>query len=772
MWWYGTVMEPCRAQLNSSALAGIRALTAAEPELSRTALSRRVCEDLDWRDPTGRLCEVSCRIALNELERAGEITLPAPRTAIPRPRYRRRNDRRSYRMPDSVIVSLAALGELRMERVTGDRPELSAQWQELTARHHYLGAGPLCGRQLRYTVVSERYGPVATLAFTSPALRLAARDKWIGWDEETRRRHLDRVVCNARFLVLPWIKVWNLASKILAMCPQRVAEDWAATYGIDPVLFETFIDPVRFKGTCYAAAGWQCIGQSKGRGRQDRSHAHDRRPKRIFVRPLQEGFRDLLTAALPRPPVPVDYRTEGQIPWQDVELGAVDLGDERLNRRCRELASAFFANLTAAIPEACGSQAAARAAYRLFRHRNVSMDKILKPHYEATAGRIATQPEGSVVLAAQDTTFLNYSAHPGTEGLGPIGSTENGPVGLVLHDTMAFTPEGTPLGLVDIQCWTRDPEEFGLSEQKRNLPIEKKESSKWLDSYRAASVLQKRVPHVRIISVGDREADLYELFELAAGDPDGADLLVRATQNRSLENETLGLKDSVLSRPVGGVIEVHIPRRGSSPARDSDMEIRFGTVTVRPPSRLGRRPALSMQVVHIIEKEPSGPGDPVEWFLLTTCPVETAEQAAQVVRHYVRRWGIEIYHRILKSGCKMEDRQLTIETRLEKCLALDLVVAWRVFHLTMLGRECPELPASVCLEQTEWQVLCARKARQVPATPPRLRQAVLWIAELGGYMARPKDYLPGPTTVWRGIVKLESMVEGWLLRASMMPTGP
>jgi len=752
-------------------IAQVRRLIEAEPELSRTALSRRVCELFGWRAPNGKPREMSCRLALNQLERQGRIELPPARRRVPPPRYRRRNDRRTYCMPDPFFSTLEDLGELSLVRVTSEEGELSAEWQELTARHHYLGAGPLCGRQLRYLVKSEHHGPVATLAFTSAALNLQARDGWIGWDAEGRRLHLDQVVCNARFLILPWVYVPNLASKVLSLAAKRVREDWLATYGVEAVLLETFVDPKRFKGTCYRAAGWEHIGETKGRGRQDRDKAFAVHTKRIFVLPLRSDFRHILTATPPRPPKPVYYREPSEERWEQIEFGAVDLGDARRGKRLAKVAAAFFEKPTADIPEACGSEAAARAAYRLLKHQSSTMQAILAPHYEATAGRVAA--EGGVILAAQDTTFLNYSAHPSTEGLGPIGSSETGPVGIVLHDTMAFTPEGTPLGLVDIQCWARDPEEFGSSDDRRNLPLEQKESIKWINSWQAASALQKRVPQALVVSVGDREADFYELFERVAADPEGAKLLVRATHNRTLLNECHGLKETIVERPVDDHIEVRIPRRGSRPARMATMELRYGTVTVLPPARLKGHPPIPMQFVHVLETGHGGPGEPVEWFLLTNCPVQSTEQAREKVDWYAKRWGIEVYHRVIKSGCRIEDRQLSTETRLENCLAIDLVVAWRVFHLTMLGRECPDLPASVCLEEAEWKVLTAKYTGAVPEEPPKLRDAVNWLGRLGGYIARPKDYLPGVTTIWRGLISLLCMVEGWRLATMVaMSNGP
>jgi hypothetical protein len=275
------------------------------------------------------------------------------------------------------------------------------------------------------------------------------------------------------------------------------------------------------------------------------------------------------------------------------------------------------------------------------------------------------------------------------------------------------------------------------------------------------------------VSVGDRESDFYDLFKRACADPRDAGLLVRAVHNRTLLGECLGLKDWVAARPVAAVVDVRIPRRGANPARTAAMELRYGSVTILPSKGPKGGPGLRLQVVHILEQTPRNVAEPVEWFLLTTCPVETADQAYEVVQWYARRWGIEVFHRILKSGCRIEDRQLGTEARLENCLAIDLVVAWRVFHLTMLGREFPDLPCTACLDEIEWKVLCKHHTGKVPAEPPSMRQAVIWVGRLGGYIARPKDYLPGAVTLWRGLITLQAMAAGWRLALGLeMPEGP
>jgi len=264
-------MNTLHTKIDPMAVASyVTDLLAAEPKLSRTALSHLVCAHFNWHSSSGRLKELDCRILLNKLAVNGTITLPpSRRPAHLRCRKPRPKTTRSYKLPDKVSAPLACLGNITLVPVTAADKQHSAIWRENLDRHHYLGAGPLCGQQLRYLVKSEIYGYVGALAFTSAALYLEARDKWIGWDDQGRRLHLNQVVGNARFLIFPWVTTRNLASHILALCTRQLPLDWKKAYGVEPLLLETFVDPTRFTGSCYKAAGWELIGRTKGRGRQN-----------------------------------------------------------------------------------------------------------------------------------------------------------------------------------------------------------------------------------------------------------------------------------------------------------------------------------------------------------------------------------------------------------------------------------------------------------------------------------------------------------------------
>jgi len=379
------------------------------------------------------------------------------------------------------------------------------------------------------------------------------------------------------------------------------------------------------------------------------------------------------------------------------------------------------------------------------------------------------------MLAVQDTTTLNYSAHPATENLGPIGSWRDGSIGLLLHDTMAFNREGTPMGLLDVQCWARDGADFGKKKRRHSLPIEQKESFKWLVSFRKVSQAQKQCPETMLVSVGDREADVYQLFELALSDPLGPKLLIRAEQDRLLAEGQGHLWEKMAEQEVSGIQEIHVPRQKNRPARVARLEVGFAQVTLRSPKNEKRRRELTLWAVWAREVEESTKADGIEWMLLTTVPVHTFEDAIEKLAWYTIRWGIEVYHRTLKSGCKVEERQLGNADRIETCLAIDMVVAWRIFHLAKLGREMPDVPCTVFFEEAEWKALLAYITQnpKPPEKPPTLREAMRMVATLGGFLGRKGDGEPGTKSLWLGIQRLDDLSSMWkLLTAIANPPSP
>jgi len=741
----------------------IREAVRSTGHLTRCALSRLVCGWMDWHGFDGRAKEASCRAALLKLERRGVIELPPAREVS----FETRTQAAAQPEPAWLRIkgALSKLSGIALVVVNGDKA-LSRQWRVMMRVHHPLSDGPLCGAQLRYLITSDQ-GILGGLSFSAAAWRLGVRDEWIGWSEGTRAQRLSMIVGNSRFLILPTVQVAHLASHVLGLASRQLGGDWQQHYGERPVLMETFVDSSRYRGTCYRAANWFDLGLTQGRGRQDRARQELVERKHVFVYPLRRNWRKLLTAPLDLPRLMPSVRTQPPADWAEEEFGRCRLGG-RLTQRLMTIARDFWGRPLANIPEACENTTKMKAAYRFFANDDVLFETLLQPHYAATEGRISKLDEGSVVLVPQDTTSVNYSKLENIDGLGPIGTTAEGAQGLHLHSSLAMTVQGVPLGFVDAQCWARDPDEFGKKAQRHALPIEEKESYRWIKSYQAVAAVQKRNPQINLVSMGDREADIYELFAEALRDPDGPKLLVRAKHNRELQDEQERMFETIQAKPIAGYHLVKLPRQKNRPARQAKLAIRFAAVTLCPPQEKPQLPRLEIRMVLAQEEDAPEGAEPIEWKLLTTLAVDSFEHACEKVAWYTQRWGIEVFHRTLKSGCRIEDRQLGHADRLEACLAIDMVVAWRIYHMTKLGRDVPEMPCDVYFEEAEWKALVAYSTKNPvpPERPPGLREAIRMVAKIGGFLGRKSDGEPGTQTLWRGLQHLDLMTEVWRVMAS------
>jgi hypothetical protein len=536
------------------------------------------------------------------------------------------------------------------------------------------------------------------------------------------------------------------------MALQRLPDDWQRFYGVRPVLVESFVERARFAGTCYKAANWSWVGKTSGRGRQDVHKRKEKSIKDIYVRPLCERWKEQLCAPLP------PSAREPNADWAAEEFAASALKDRRHQRRLLQLATDFLHQPTASIPQACASAARTKAAYRFFASERVNMEELLHSHTEASIERIARE-KPKVVLAVQDSTTFNYSTHPDMEGLGLIGTTKNGPIGVWMHETMLYDEQGVPLGLLDVQLWSRDPKKLGQRHTRKQRSIEQKESVKWLKSFRAAAVLQKRLAGIStVLSVGDREADVYELFALAESDPAHPRLLVRAESSRVLAGEQETLWPHMEAQPVAGQYTLDLPRRKGRPARQVQITLRFAELTLSPPQT--RRTLGAVKVRAVLAQEIGAPpnSEPLEWMLLTTLRVDTFEQAHQCVEYYRLRWRIEQYHRTLKSGCRIEDRRLQDRHSWENCLAIDLVVAWRIEHIKTLARQKPDAAPTTAYSEDECRAVQLLFPQHAPSL--NLRTITALVAQLGGHLGRKGDGPPGATVLWRGLQRLQDIAIG------------
>ena len=449
--------------------------------------------------------------------------------------------------------------------------------------------------------------------------------------------------------------------------------------------------------------------------------------------------------------------------WAAEEFAQVELKDDRLNWRCQELASALVQQPDVPINQACEDWADTKAAYRLFANKKVTPERILAPHRQRTVTRMSQHP---LVLAVQDTTFFNYSHHRHTEELGAIGNKKQKQQGFGMHSTFAVTPTGMPVGLLTQAFFTRPvAEPSHQPNDLHKLPIEEKESYRWVQAFEQTMALSPE--GVDVVTVCDREADIYEMFALAQEKE--AHLLVRASADRALvDNEARTLWPKVEQQAIAGYLTVHITPNQKRAARTAKVSLRFTQVQLKPPWRPEQKklPIVTLNAILVREDNPpAGVAEPIEWLLLTNSPVTTFADAVQVVQWYCTRWQIEIYHKVIKSGCKVEDCRLKTADRLQNYIALMTIVAWRLMWLTYINRAEPNLPCTAILTTIEWENLYMRiyKTTQLPESIPTVRQAVRWIAQLGGFLGRKGDGEPGVVVIWRGWQRLQDIAATWYL---------
>ena len=685
--------------------------------IHRTELAEFLCEEWGFEDARGDLQLGGCVKALRELEAAGHFMLPVAqaRTGACTPR----------RLPEAVADPTgvpARAGEVRGLALTLVCSEEHMRiWNEMMIREHPRGHGPLVGRQVRYLIGSE-YGWLGAMGFAAPALQLADRDRWIGWTVEQRRASLHTLVNMSRFLIRPAVHCANLASMLLAMAARQMPADFERRYHYRPILVESFVDSAHFAGTSYRAANWIRIGRTQGRGRQDRARQASETVKDIYVCPLEKDFRARLG-------LPVDAGRSALGPadgleaetWAEKEFGGAPLGDERLSKRLEKVAAAKADSPGRAFcGVARGDAASVKGYYRLIdmpEDSAVSMDNILLPHRDRTIRRMSGQ---QTVLCVQDGSELNYTNLAACTGLGELGTNQTGARsrGLHLHTTLAISPAGLPLGVLKAQCLAPEPRPPEDKRPAVAIPIEEKKTFIWIEHHRDLVAVAADMPHTRLIDICDREADFFEMFDEQRRE-DAVELLVRARHDRKLEEYPFKLFDAVRQTPEQSRVRVQIPRQSARPkkskqqvrpyrpGRDADLAVRFMRVQLRPAHYHADKAPIDIWVIHAREQHPPPNTEAVEWFLLTTIELGSPADAEQCLRWYCLRWRIEDWHRVLKSGCRIGDIAHETAERLRRAIAINLVIAWRIMLMTLLGREMPGLPAEVLFSDVEMQTLRA-----------------------------------------------------------------
>jgi hypothetical protein len=344
-----------------------------------------------------------------------------------------------------------------------------------------------------------------------------------------------------------------------------------------------------------------------------------------------------------------------------------------------------------------------------------------------------------------------------------------------------MTPQRVPLGVVDAEMWSRDPAELEKTatqrrKERREKPFEDKESYRWLQGYETACQLAAEAPNTQVVCVSDSEGDIYECFLAGVGEETPrAEWIVRGCQDRALaEGDEKNLLALLECQAPLGTMTVQVSKReattGNGRKRQQPRQSREAVVTVRAVRTLLRAPyrpdgklaPVYVNSILVREENPPEGEEPIEWLLVTSLPIATFAEACTVISYYCCRWEIEVFFRVLKSGCKIEELQFEREDRLQVCLAMYLIVAWRVLYVLKLGRECPAMGCEAILTEAEWKsVYVIARGKPAPQTPPSLQEMMRMIAGLGGYLGRKHDGPPGPKTMWIGLQRMRDFATAW-----------
>jgi len=464
--------------------------------------------------------------------------------------------------------------------------------------------------------------------------------------------------------------------------------------------------------------------------------------------------------------------------WMDVELAGCQFADVRLGQRLCKLLEQMSDSPGSSLPLACQDWAGTKAAYRFFANERVSEEEILGGHFASTRQRVASA-EGRVLIL-HDTTEFSYQREKGSEiGLlhrAVVGKDWKGRLrhrtifGLQMHSSLAVSTEGLPFGLAAIKFWTRKKFKGCNALKKKvnptRVPIEEKESFRWLENLRQATALLDRAD--RCVHIGDRESDIYELF--CAAQEARTHFLLRTCVDRLAGDGNHTIADEMKRAAIQGRHRILV-RDKSGEASEATLEIKYQRVRVLPPiGKHKQYPELTLTVLHAVEKGAPKNREKVDWKLITDLPVQSLADAIEKLEWYALRWKIETFHKILKSGCKVEEAKLRNADRLVNLISVCCILSWRIFWMTMIQRSVPK--ASPRLALTEAELLLLDQLVETPhATAkkkPTLSHYLTKIARLGGYLARACDPPPGNMVMWRGLSRLTDIQIGFAIAAKLV----
>jgi len=438
--------------------------------------------------------------------------------------------------------------------------------------------------------------------------------------------------------------------------------------------------------------------------------------------------------------------------WISKETKNMCFSDKRLNRRAEKILEALSENSAGSIPEACNTHTETIGAYRFFDNEKASSETIMQGFYLATKERMTSQKE---FLFISDSTSYVFTDRKTLTGTGVLRNFKAR--GLIMHSTLVVA-NNVVLGLVNQKSWGRKPEDYGKKIERKLLPIEQRESFKWIEHMRKAQEFLSENQHG--IYICDREADMIDLF--MENRHSNLDLLIRSSYNRRLTGSRLKLQDLLNNLPVMGSIDISINRAGKRKPRNAILELKFAKVNLFSK----KSSTVTINVIEAREKNAADELlDSVDWRLFTTMELNSLEDTIKCVKFYTQRWLIERYHFTLKSGCKIEELQLESDKRMFSAIAMYCIVAWRIMAITYFARHESNKPSKEFFDKHEWEALyCFYNQTTVPPkTCPSIKQAVLMLAKLGGFLGRKGDGEPGMKVLWRGLRRLEGFINAYVL---------
>lgn len=462
--------------------------------------------------------------------------------------------------------------------------------------------------------------------------------------------------------------------------------------------------------------------------------------------------------------------------WFDSEIAGCSMADERLKTRLGKLLAQLGGAMGQSIPLVCQDWANTKAAYRFFSNERVNEADILAGHFQSTRDRVGAS-DGPVFVLHDTTEFTYKSDNPETIGITRSVALSRDlagrprvrtACGILMHSSLAVASDGLPLGLAAAKFWTRKKFK-GTNALKRKVnptrvPIDQKESVRWLDNVRQSTELLGDPG--RCVHIGDRESDIYELFCLAR--ETGTHFLIRTCVDRLAGDGGHTVADEMEEVAVKGLHRIEVRDDRGEPDQ-AVLEIKYRTIRVLPPiGKQKKYPALILTVIHAEERGTPKHRKKIEWKLITDLPVQSRKDAIEKLQWYSMRWKIEVFHKILKSGCKAEESRLTTAQRLTNLIAVFCILSWRVFWITMLNRSMPDAPPTLALTKVEVTLLDQLVKDRTSPRRKRLGHYLIKIARLGGYLARANDPPPGNMVMWRGLSRLTDIALGAAVGAGIV----